>query len=113
MENITYENIISLVKTFGSDNVEFLLKVNPLNNIMGIKYTSSSDPTYIVPYTINVNDDARYNWLENYKFELRPTEEGFPIERYYTSDLVGSIRSGFIQMRINPKDNLNFLLNGE
>ena len=110
--NITYEQIVELINLYGNENVQFLLQVKPLRNLYGIKYTSSSDQSYIVPYIIDVDDNARFNWSENYKFSLLPTVEGFAKENRYVDDLISSIKNGFIELKIVINHNtLKLLLN--
>jgi hypothetical protein len=56
---------------------------------MGMGYTSSSDPTFLVPAIIS---EERYPVTSNYKVTLTSLVPGFGSENFYTSDLQSLIR---------------------
>jgi hypothetical protein len=89
-----------LIKTIldnGIENVFFMAKTRPLNRVLGISYTSSSDHEVNMLCKINTE---RYKIEEGYKITLEPIYEGFAKEDYYVSDLESIIQSGHIKVLI-------------
>lgn len=65
--------------------------------IFGIALSSSSDKTYPVKFVIE-----KY-WEDDedpmaYKVKLKPLEEGFGYEKFYSSDLVSLIQKGIVKV---------------
>lgn len=87
----------------GVENVYFIAKTQPLNRVLGISYTSSSDPE--VEMLCKINTD-RYKVEEGYKLTLQPIYDGFATEHYYVSDLESIIKRGHIKLLIQqPVEN--------
>ncbi|KAA9007342.1 hypothetical protein F4V43_02325 [Paenibacillus spiritus] len=91
------KKLTEIILKNGVDKVFFLDKAKPLNSILGISYTSSSDPE--VPMLFRINTD-RYKVEDGYKLTLEPMYEGFASEHYYVSDLESIINRGQIKLLI-------------
>ena len=64
---------------------------------LGIALSNSSDKTYPVKFVVE-----KY-WEDDedpmaYKVKLKPLEEGFGYEKFYSSDLVSLIRKGIVKV---------------
>lgn len=100
----TSEKFIQDIKKVGVENCMFLVPMRPLNNLFGIKYTSSSDPERLVPAKINTE---RYNPLENYKITLESIYPEYGKYHFYTMDLASMINTNTIQFFVLPENQID------
>ena len=73
----------------------FIAPFRPVSTIMGISFTSSNDPTFDLPATIN---EKRYKVDDGYKITLECTISGFGKEHFYQMDLKYLIEKGIVIM---------------
>jgi len=97
-------NIKALAQQHGKENLLFLVPLRPRRVIMGIGFTSSSDPSILVPCRI----EERWNREveKEYKLILKPIEqyrEAFGEDDIYTGDLQQLIQSGHYQVFVQQK----------
>lgn len=83
------------IEKHGIENCLFMTPMRPVNQIMFIRYKSSSDPEVTVPCRI---DEDRYKIEDNYKITLKCTYPQFGKEHYYMSDLAQLIDQGHIEL---------------
>lgn len=88
--------LVRTVKKHGIHNIHFKMKSRPINVIMGIGFTSSSDPEIEVMCEIS---EKEYSLEEGYKVTLQPFAPIFARENFYQSDLISLIRQGSIKMQ--------------
>lgn len=94
----TSSDFQKLLQNHGINNILFMHPVQTLNTMLGISYTSSDDPEFILPATI---DTKRYDPFDNYKVTLKCTLEGFAPQHYYISDLCALIDRGIVSIYVN------------
>ena len=87
----------------GIENVRFWTLMHPLNNILGIGFTCSSDPEYWVECKI---DEDRYKVAEGYKITLQPIDNRFSKEHYYQSDFESLVNKGYILLKKSNNDHV-------
>lgn len=94
----------------GINNIRFWILMHPVNNILGICFTCSSDPEYWVECKV-VED--RYKVSDGYKITLQPLDERFAREHYYQEDFKSLVESGYIVPKKSNKDHVERICNYE
>lgn len=84
------------------ENLLFMIKARPTRSILGIGFTSSSDPEMTVPAKLI---ERRYQVKNGYKVELEPTFPGFGVETFYMMDLANLINSDQVQVYVPAQVN--------
>jgi len=93
-----YLPIREIIGRYGVENIYFLLELKPLNNFLGIKYTTSSDPDILSICRI---DESRYKVSEGYKITVKPLHPGIQTRHFYQTDLESMIKDGQITLLLD------------
>lgn len=91
-------NIKQAISLYGHSGVKFFVPMRPVRSVLGIGYTSSSDPEF--PVLCEIVTD-RYKPEEEYKIEIKSVYEGFGKDSFYVSDFESMIRAGRVKMFID------------
>lgn len=90
--------------TAGVNNVSFMVPMRPLNNIMGIIHTCSSDEEVVVKCHIS---EERYPVINDYKITLEADDPNYGHDHFYTSDLGSLIKDGTIEMVVEERETVD------
>lgn len=91
-------NIKQAISLYGVSSIKFFVPMRPIRSVVGIEYTSSSDPEF--PVLCEIVTD-RYKPEEGYKIEIKSVYQGFGKEAFYISDFESMIRHGSVKMFID------------